>query len=170
MKKYFILLSSILIFCSTSSYSKESEVRMESGNLITNNRILFIQNSDSLTEETINSLKEIKDYLLDKKSISLLRIEGHVSYSDSKKSQELSLKRVLNISKWFIENGVDCNRLIAVGFGNTKPVEKSEVKTEESLNNRIVFSVAGLRGKLIGGLPADGGGLPIENLCEIIKE
>jgi OOP family OmpA-OmpF porin len=170
MKKTLItlIMSIIPLTFSLNSNSEGNKIKMEGMNLVPNTQIKFEDNSDLLKDESIPALNEVKEYLNHNKSITLLRIEGHYFNQDDKNNQDLSSKRALNITKWLINNGIECKRLITVGFGNTKPIQAQDSisSLEENPNNRIVFSLASLRGKLIGGFPADGGGLAVENLCE----
>lgn len=175
-KACLFLLSAIMplsISMSANSASND-KIKVDGRELVTTGRVLFDTNLDSIKSESLTSLYQVRDYLNKNKSVSLLRIEGHVVDSDEAKSQDLSTKRALSVARWLTNNGIDCKRLIAVGFGDTKPVQTddtttSEASSEVNFNNRIVFSLASLRGKLISGLPADGGGIAIENLCDKVK-
>ena len=62
--------------------------------------------------------------------------------------------------------GVDCKRLIAVGFGSAKPVADNSTPEGKAQNRRVSFFNAALRGRLIGGMPADGGGQIAGDLIE----
>jgi OmpA-OmpF porin, OOP family len=62
--------------------------------------------------------------------------------------------------------GVDCKRLLPVGFGSNKPVADNSSPEGKMKNRRINFVIAALRSKTIGGLPADGGGKTAGNACE----
>ena len=64
-----------------------------------------------------------------------------------------------------MDNKIDCNRLIAVGFGSTKPVADNSTPVGKAENRRIEFVMAGLRGKAISGMPLDGGGKVAGDLC-----
>jgi OOP family OmpA-OmpF porin len=92
-----------------------------------------------------------------------VRIEGHVADGDSK--QILSEQRALAIANWLIKNGVDCKRLLAVGFGDTKPIAAND-SPEKATNTRIVFAMAALRGRAIGGMSLDGGGKTAGEVCQ----
>ena len=61
--------------------------------------------------------------------------------------------------------GIDCKRLMPVGFGATKPVAKNDTPEGKASNIRITLVNAALNGKLIGGLPANGGGVISIDLC-----
>ena len=73
------------------------------------------------------ALEILKQYLTDKSYISLLRVEGHTDNTgNTAAAQALTEKRALAVCKKLIEMGVDCKRLIAVGFGDTKPVAAND--------------------------------------------
>ncbi len=104
------------------------------------------------------TLEAIAAYLTDKTYISLLRVEGHVA--EGKAAQASSAKRAAAVTAWLVAHGVDCQRLLPVAFGNTKP--RSENKAE---NTRVEFINAALRGHPIGGMPVDGGGEVAGDAC-----
>lgn len=134
--------------------------KMEGNELVFEEIVHFKNGTAELTIENQKTLNDVKDFLNEKKYISLMRIEGHVD-GDNPNSQALSEKRALSVSKWLISQGIDCKRLISVGFGNTKP--------SSSGNTRISFVITALRDKLISGMPPDGGGQIAGNPCKISK-
>ena len=85
--------------------------------------------------------------------------------NDGDYNQMLSEKRALTVCKKLIAMGVDCKRLIAVGFGDTKPVADNSTPAGKAENRRISFVNVALRGKVIGGLPIDGGGQVAGEVC-----
>ena len=159
MKKVILSLTFLLVV--VAGFSQDYKV---SGNevVITKN-ISFEPGSAKLTPESDEALAIIKQYLDDKSYISRLRVEGHIANGDSQKLSEL---RALAVCKKLLALGVDCKRLIAVGFGNTKPVAENDTPEGKSQNTRISFFNAALRGHLIGGMPEDGGGQIAGNVCE----
>lgn len=66
------------------------------------------------------------------------------------------------VARALIGKGVDCHRLVVVGFGDTKPVAAPPAPG----NTRIEFVNAALRGRLIGGMPEDGGGRIAGDPCQ----
>jgi len=109
--------------------------------------------------ESNEALEIIRQYLAGKSYISLLRIESHTDKSgDADYDQNLSQKRAMAVCSRLVKLGVDCKRLVAVGFGDTKPVADNATMAGRAKNQRISFVNAALNGKSIGGLPADGGG------------
>lgn len=129
--------------------------------------------SATLLPESDEALMIIKNYLDAKTYITLLRVEGHTDRltddaGTRKEStyQYLSEQRAKAICRRLVELGVDCKRLIAVGFGSQKPIADNSTPEGRTANRRISFINAALRGHLIGGMPADGGGVVVGDVCE----
>jgi len=79
----------------------------------------------------------------------------------------LTEKRATAVGRWLVAHGIDCKRLLAVGFGSNKPIADNATPDGRAQNRRITISNAALRGRLIGGMPADGGGQPAsDDLCK----
>ncbi|MBS1510642.1 MAG: OmpA family protein [Bacteroidetes bacterium] len=159
-----IIFFSILLLGSVTVFAQDYTI--ENNEVKINRTVQFETGTDHLTKEGKAALEIIKKYLDDKTYISLLRIECHTDNSGSEQAnQSLSEKRALAISKALVEMGADCKRLIAVGFGSSKPVAANDTVEGRAANRRVVFFNAALRGRLIGGMPADGGGKVAGDSC-----
>lgn len=128
-----------------------NEIKFEKG-------LRFKSGSAELEQEDIKILSAVKDFLKEKTFISLMRIEGNVTGTN--KNQYLSEQRAKVAAQWLIDAGIDSKRLIAVGFGDTKPSEQSA---------GISFKMAAVKDRLIGGVPADGGGKVVSALSKTAK-
>ncbi len=107
------------------------------------------------------ALEHVRGYLAAKDYITVLRVEGHAD------DQAQSERRALAVARWLIAHGIDCKRLIAVGFGPTKPIADASTPEGRAQNTRIELHNAQLRGRAIGGAPVDGGGqLAATYLCQ----
>lgn len=128
----------------------------------------FKTGNAELTDEGKEPLKGVKEFLDQKDYITTLRVEGQSGNSMAESvSQTLTEKRALSVCKWLVENGVDCKRLIAVGFGSTKPVASNDDPIGKAQNSRIEFIPAALKDKAIGGRPLDGGGVVAGDPCNL---
>ncbi len=129
--------------------------------------IVFQTGSDVLSKDSEAPLQHVANYLKDKSYISLLRIEGHSDdQGDAAKNQTLTEKRALAVGRWLVAHGIDCHRLLAVGFGSSKPIAQNSTAEGRAENRRIQFVNAALRGRPIGGMPVDGGGRVAGDLCQ----
>jgi OOP family OmpA-OmpF porin len=132
--------------------------------------VVFAKGSDKLSPEAERALVVVKDFLNEKTYISLLRVEGHTDAGggdgdDATAGQQISQRRALAVARWLVEKGVDCKRVLPVGFGATKPVAPNDTAEGRRKNRRLTFALASLRGRLIGGQPADGGGRSAGDPC-----
>jgi OOP family OmpA-OmpF porin len=160
-----IILS--LLFCFAGFCTKAQLPRIENSQLVLDNPVVFATNSDQLTDDGVLALKQVKEFLVAKEYITILRVEGH-SDNTGNEDENLALtqKRALAVCKWLVANGIDCKRLVAVGFGSNKPIDDNSTPMGRAANRRMVFAIAGLNGRLMGGMPADGGGAVAGDPCK----
>lgn len=155
-----IFFASIIIVCNAQL------PKIENGKLVLNKAVTFKTGNDELTDEGKEALAQVKEFLIQKDYITTLRVEGHSDNSGTETAnQSLTEKRAFTVCKWLIENGIDCKRLIAVGFGSIKPIASNDTPADKAQNRRIEFIPAAMRGKAIGGMPLDGGGKIAGDLC-----
>ena len=161
MKIFFCIL---IISCAFNLYAQLP--KMENGKLVLDNPVTFKTGSAELTDDGKEALKPVKEFLAQKDYITTLRVEGHTDNSAAEETnQKLTDQRALAVCKWLVENGIDCKRLIAVGFGSTKPLAANDSMENKAQNRRTEFIPAALRGKAIGGNPLDGGGVVAGDPC-----
>ncbi len=139
---------------------------LDGNNLTVPAPILFETGSDTIKPESAPALEHVVAYLGDKSYISLMRVEVHSdSQGNANYNQTLTEKRALAIARALVGKGVDCKRLIPVGFGDSKPVAPNDSADGRAQNRRTVFANAKLRGRAIGGMPVDGGGREAGDPC-----
>ena len=169
MKKLFLALSLLCFLQIISLHGQGQSKRtfqIENNELKLPAPVGFETGSDKLKPESYEVLAIVKDYLQEKAYISTLRIEGHTDDNGNPaKNQELSEKRALAVARWLISQGIACERLVVVGFGASKPLAANDSAENRAKNRRLAFVNVALRGRVIGGLPVDGGGKVAGNLC-----
>jgi OOP family OmpA-OmpF porin len=106
------------------------------------------------------ALDHVAAFLREKESITKLRIEVHSDAQGSEAAnQKMSELRAHAVARALVGRGIDCERLLPVGFGETKPVADNRTAEGRLANRRVEFVMAEMRGRLVGGMPADGGGV-----------
>lgn len=115
------------------------------------------------TSDSAPALDAAASFLQAKISISLVRVEGHTEPVEG--AQALSEARAMAVSRALVARGVDCKRLLPVGFGDTKPVAENTTPEGRDQNRRIELVNAMLLGRAIGGMPVDGGGRVAGDPC-----
>ena len=140
------------------AFARPTSFQIEDNALVLPGPVRFETGTATLHADAEPALVTIQAYLEDKSYITTMRIEGHVRDGGAS-AQALSEARALAVTAWLVAHGVDCQRLLPVGFGDTKP------RFGDAQDNRIEAVNAALRGRLIGGMPADGGGRVAGDPC-----
>ena len=105
------------------------------------------------------TLLQLKQYLDENPRVTKLRIEGHTdNVGSAAANEQLSGERALAIKKFLVEKGVTKTRLLAVGFGQSKPVADNATEDGKAKNRRTEFRIAELTGKPYLGKDPTGGG------------
>ena len=129
-------------------------------------RIYFATNSDTLLSESEPALQRMQALLTERLDISLLRIEVH---SDPRGAhaynQALSEKRALALAHALVARGVDCRRLLPVGFGETRPIVPNNPADSLAVQRRVSLVVAALQGQPVGALAGGDGGHSAGDPC-----
>ncbi len=102
--------------------------------------ITFATGKADITPESENTLQKALKTLKTYQDISV-EISGHTdNVGNVKKNQKLSEQRANAVRDWLISNGIDANRLTAVGYGQEKPMVGNDTKENKAKNRRIEFS------------------------------
>jgi OOP family OmpA-OmpF porin len=159
-------LALALMLVSTSALAETEKFDVQGNRLIVPHPLSFSVGKATLSAESDAAIDYVKRYLTAKSYISLLRIEVHSDNSGNEAmNQKLSEERALAVGKAIIAKGIDCKRLLAVGFGSMKPVAPNDTPENKAKNRRVSFENAALRDRPIGGMPVDGGGKVAGDLC-----
>jgi outer membrane protein OmpA-like peptidoglycan-associated protein len=74
--------------------------------------------------------------------VKRIRIEGHTDDVGSpRKNQELSQARAEAVREYLIMKGVEADRLQAVGYGTSRPVDKRKTAEARAKNRRVEFII-----------------------------
>lgn len=100
-------------------------------------KIQFKIYSTDLTQESTNVLKKVAEILKNNPELNL-SIEGHTS-SDGlpEPNMILSQKRAMAVKNYLEKQKINPVRLTAIGFGQTKPLNKGKTPEEKAKNRRV---------------------------------
>ncbi|WP_437586552.1 OmpA family protein [Sorangium sp. So ce1000] len=128
-------------------------------------KIVFDTNKATIRPGSEGTLKELLGFLRKHSEVTRLRIEGHTDAQSSEDhNQELSAQRALAVAEWLVKNEVESTRLIAVGFGESRPLGPNEIAAGRSENRRVEFHVAEVNGRPFLGKDPYAGGRALEVL------
>jgi len=105
--------------------------------------IEFQPGTSELMHSSEARLRRLKDFLSLNAGIKV-EIQGHVNFAgeNSYASQKLSESRARRVMNYLNENGIDKNRMVAKGYGNTAPVyERPKLASEEQANRRVEIKI-----------------------------
>lgn len=122
-------------------------------------KVVFDTNKATIRPESEGYLKKMLAFVQEHQEITRVRIEGHTdSRSSEDHNQALSARRSMAVADWLVDNGVDYARLIAVAFGESRPLAPNELVEGRDDNRRVEFHVAEVRGRpFLGKDPYNGG-------------
>jgi outer membrane protein OmpA-like peptidoglycan-associated protein len=113
--------------------------RLAKGSSIQIEEIEFKAGSSEFMPGSESRLNRLKDLMALNAEIHI-EIQGHVFAigENSFASQQMSEARAKRIMNYLITNGIEKDRMIAVGYGNTKPIyPDAKLDSEEQANRRV---------------------------------
>lgn len=129
--------------------------------------VVFETGKADLKPESDAVLQIVHDYMKATPKVTLLRIEGHTDSDGGDAANDtLSQARSMSVAQWLVGKGIECKRLLPVGFGESKPIADNNTEEGKAQNRRTAFVNAAVNDKPIGGMPVDGGGKKSGDPCQ----
>ena len=105
-------------------------------------KIYFQSGSDTIKPESFPLLEDLVQILREYPEIQKLRIEGHTDQNgDADANQRLSELRAAAVARYLSEKGIDPARLVSVGFGESRPIDRRSGEAADARNRRVDFFV-----------------------------
>lgn len=140
---YFFIDKEISLNATTSQEIVLNMERISKGKSMQIEEIEFKPGTSEFMVGSEGKLRRLKDFMALNADISI-EIQGHV-YSTGENgfaSQKLSEARAKRVMIFLVENGISKDRMIAVGYGNTKPIyPEAKLAYEEQANRRVEILV-----------------------------
>jgi outer membrane protein OmpA-like peptidoglycan-associated protein len=115
--------------------------KIEIGSTIVLRNIFFDSDKSALKPESANELERLIKLLKDNPN---LKIEL-ASHTDSDGSEEYNLKlsnsRSASVVDYIIAKGISSQRLVAKGYGESKPIAENETTMGKQKNRRTEFKI-----------------------------
>lgn len=115
--------------------------KIEVGNSVVLKNIFFDFDQSKIKPESINELNRLVKLLKDNPKVKV-EISSHTDDIGSEEyNQKLSESRCKSVIDYIISKGIIANRLIAKGYGETKPVSKNDTEEGRQSNRRTEFKI-----------------------------
>lgn len=114
---------------------------LETGASIVLKNIFFDTKKYNLKPESIVELEEIVSLMKDNPVLSI-QISGHTdNVGQDKDNMVLSNARAISVVNYLVSRGISPKRLVAKGYGATKPIADNSTETGRALNRRTELQV-----------------------------
>lgn len=111
------------------------------GSGIVLNNVFFDHDDAKLKPASAGELSNVKK-LLDENPNLILEMSGHTDSDGSEAyNMRLSEKRAKAVKSWLVDNGVDPNRLAAVGYGESQPAASNSTENGKAKNRRTEMKI-----------------------------
>lgn len=114
---------------------------IESGASIVLKNIFFPSNQTTLDPQSQIELNQVVRLMEDNPTLRIM-ISGHTDNTGSKSDNlKLSLGRAQAVTAYITSQGIAASRLVAKGYGDSKPVSSNDTEQGKSLNRRTELNV-----------------------------
>jgi OOP family OmpA-OmpF porin len=149
--------------------AEPARVQVEAERIRVDEKIHFELNSAEINSSSDGLLREIAQVMNANMHVKKVQVEGHTDNQGSAPyNQRLSQQRAESVVARLVQNGVDQSRLVARGFGLSRPIASNDTEEGKAQNRRVEFNIleqdpapAAAAGAEQGAqTPAAGGGNP----------
>jgi outer membrane protein OmpA-like peptidoglycan-associated protein len=105
-------------------------------------QVSFATGSEEILPNSESLLLEVADALLRNPNLELVEIQGHTDNSGERElNMRLSQQRAEAVQRWLVQHGVESARLIAKGYGPTRPIAPNITLQNRARNRRVQFRI-----------------------------
>jgi OmpA-OmpF porin, OOP family len=145
-------------------------IKNTDGKLSVPGNIVYETGKAVIKPESEPTLKALKDYIDKNPNFTRIRIEGHTDNVGNKDANlKLSIDRAMAVVTWLGSNGIDKKRLLAVGFGDSKPIADNAKEDGKAQNRRTEFHIAEVNSKPYRGRDETNGGKVADGQAAVTK-
>lgn len=121
--------------------TKPQNVRVTKEKIEISQKIFFEVNKTIIKPVSFGILNEVAQVLKDYPNISI-RIEGHTD-SDGTDAYNLTLSqgRAEAVMQYMVGQGIDPKRMVAQGFGESRPIDTNRTSAGKANNRRVEFMI-----------------------------
>lgn len=145
-KQHFLAVHQNLDLTTLKTY-EEKEIDLyltpiKKGEKLVLNNLFFKANTADILPESHEELDKIVEILKVNRSLKI-EVSGHTSKNNSKPewNMNLSQNRANSVKNYFVEKGINADRINAIGYGNTKPIIAGMDEATLAKNRRVELEI-----------------------------
>jgi outer membrane protein OmpA-like peptidoglycan-associated protein len=121
-----------------------ARVKMTEKQIVILEKVYFEYDKDVIKPESFKLLDEVAATIMAHPELGRIEVAGHTdSDGNDAYNLDLSQRRVDSVLKYLSDKGVDVSRLLARGYGETRPVASNKTKSGKAENRRVEFNILG---------------------------
>jgi len=124
--------------------TREEDITLQAikeGQSVVLRNIFFETNSFELKEESNAELQTMLE-LMQKNPTLRIEISGHTdNVGKDDYNMTLSENRAKSVRQWLIDKGINTQRIVAKGYGKTKPIADNSTEEGRQQNRRTEFKI-----------------------------
>ncbi len=114
---------------------------LKEGKVVILENIFFATNSFELSKESEVELNTLLKLMNDNPNIRI-EISGHTDNTGNyQHNLTLSEKRSNSVKQWLLDKGINANRIVAKGYGDSKPIDTNSTTEGKAKNRRTEFKI-----------------------------
>lgn len=116
-------------------------IPIEEGQIVRLNNIFFATGKSTLAPESDAEINRIAITMVENKNMKI-ELGGHTDdIGTDEANMKLSQERADNVRTSLLKKGVEANRIISKGYGETVPIAKNDTPEGQQLNRRVEFKI-----------------------------
>jgi len=121
---------------------KTANVKVTPKEITIRQQIQFALDSAVILPESFGLLTEIADTIIRHPEIKRVEVQGHTDNSGTPEHNKLlSEQRAEAVRAWLVQHGVPSDRLVAMGYGQEKPLVPNVTPANRAQNRRVQFII-----------------------------
>lgn len=117
-----------------------TKLRVEANRIVILDKVQFETAKAVIKPVSYQLLNEVAEIIIRNPKAGRVEVQGHTdSRGSDSYNLDLSDRRATAVREYLVNRGVQANRLIAVGYGETKPIDTNATAAGRAQNRRVEF-------------------------------
>jgi outer membrane protein OmpA-like peptidoglycan-associated protein len=105
-------------------------------------KVFFDLDSARIKAASYNILDDVAATLENHPELRLVEVQGHTDDQGAEDyNLELSQRRAEAVRQYLVEQGIEADRLVARGYGESQPLQPGTTEDAREVNRRVVFKI-----------------------------